>query len=186
VCTQVGIAMIDNGKGKSRIGKAAILVVLAATLSGCATQGQSRYSYQDVGRASVVEFGTVLASRPIDIRGQNTGAGGLVGATAGGLAMSNVGRGTGNAAAIIGGAVVGAMVGAAAEQAMSDRVGIEYVITLANGKTITIVQEQAQGDRVFIPGERVMVQASGTYQRVLSAGHLPTEVNRPRDIKIVN
>lgn len=162
------------------------LILAGSLLTGCATQGQSRYSYQDVGRASVVEFGTVLASRAVDIRGQNTGAGGMVGATAGGLAMSNVGRGTGNAAAIIGGALAGALIGAAAEQAAADRVGIEYVITLANGKTITIVQDQPQGDRVFAAGERVMVQASGTYQRVLSADHLPTEVTKPKDIKLVN
>ena len=155
-------------------------------LGACATQGQNRYSYQDVGRATVVEFGTVLASRPVDIRGQNTGAGGLVGATAGGLAMSNVGRGSGNVAAIVGGALVGAAAGALAEQAMADRVGIEYVVTLANGKTITIVQEQGQGEQVFGPGQRVMVQSSGTYQRVLSADHLPTAVNRPKDIKVVD
>ncbi|WP_451983460.1 hypothetical protein [Azospirillum endophyticum] len=156
------------------------------SLAGCATQGQSRYSFQDVGRASAVEFGTVVASRPVDIRGQNTGVGGVVGGTAGGLAMSNVGRGTGNVAAILGGVLVGAAVGAIAEQAASDRVGIEYTITLANGKTITIVQEQAAGDRVFNPADRVMVQASGTYQRVLSADHLPNQIARPQGIKVVD
>lgn len=163
-----------------------VLLAAAAALSGCATQGQNRYSYQDVGRATAVEFGTIIASRPVDIKGQNTGVGGAVGAAAGGLALSNVGRGSGNLAAILGGALVGAAAGAIAEQAMSDRVGIEYVVTLANGKTITIVQEQAQGDKVFGPGERVMVQTSGTYQRVLPAEHLPTAVNRPKDIKVVD
>lgn len=167
--------------------KAAVLsVFLAGMLAGCATQGQSRYSYQDVGRATSVEFGTVVASRPVDIKGQNTGVGGAVGATAGGLAMSNVGQGSGNVAAIVGGALLGAVVGALAEQAASDRVGIEYVITLANGKTITIVQEQAAQDRVFGPSERVMVQISGNYQRVLPADHLPNQIARPQGIKVVD
>lgn len=161
-------------------------ICLAASLTGCATQGQSRYSFQDVGRASVVEFGTVVASRQVDIRGQNTGVGGVVGGTAGGLAMSNVGQGSGNVAAILGGVLVGAAIGAMAEQAASDRVGIEYTITLANGKTITIVQEQASGDRVFSPSERVMVQANGTYQRVLPADHLPNQIARPQGIKVVD
>lgn len=165
---------------------AATSICLAAGLTGCATQGQSRYSFQDVGRASVVEFGTVVASRQVDIRGQNTGVGGVVGGTAGGLAMSNVGRGSGNVAAILGGLLVGAAVGAMAEQAASDRVGIEYTITLANGKTITLVQEQAAGDRVFSPSERVMVQANGTYQRVLPADHLPNQIARPQGIKVVD
>ena len=161
-------------------------ICLVASLTGCATQGQSRYSFQDVGRASVVEFGTVVASRQVDIRGQNTGVGGVVGGTAGGLAMSNVGQGSGNVAAILGGVLVGAAIGAMAEQAASDRVGVEYTITLANGKTITIVQEQAAGDRVFSPSERVMVQANGTYQRVLPADHLPNQIARPQGIKVVD
>ncbi|MFP5513018.1 MAG: hypothetical protein ACLGJC_08050 [Alphaproteobacteria bacterium] len=165
---------------------AATSICLAASLTGCATQGQSRYSFQDVGRASAVEFGTVVASRQVDIRGQNTGVGGVVGGTAGGLAMSNVGQGSGNVAAILGGVLVGAAIGAMAEQAASDRVGIEYTITLANGKTITIVQEQAAGDRVFNPSERVMVQANGTYQRVLPADHLPNQIARPQGIKVVD
>ncbi len=156
------------------------------SLGACATQGQSRYGYRDVGQTTSVAFGTVLASRPVDIRGQNTGAGGVIGAGAGGLAMSNVGRGTGNVAAIFGGAVVGGLAGAAAEQAISDRTGIEYVVTLASGQTITIAQDQAPGDPVFGPGQRVMVQTSGSYQRVLSASHLPTEVSRPKDIKVVD
>ncbi|MGQ9371736.1 outer membrane lipoprotein [Azospirillum sp. A39] len=175
---------MTHRQSRRRLSAATLTVAAAIALGGCATQGQSRYSYQDVGRASLVEFGTVLASRPVDITGRNTGAGGLVGATAGGLAMSNVGQGTGNAAAIIGGALVGAVAGAMAEQAMSDRVGIEYTLTLANGKTLTIVQEQAQGDRVFAPGDAVMVQSSGTYQRVLAADHLPAEITRPKEVKI--
>jgi outer membrane lipoprotein SlyB len=162
------------------------LLCLSLGVAGCATQGQSRYSYQEVGQAAIVEFGSVVASRQVDIKGRNTGAGGAVGGVAGGLAMSNVGHGSGNAAAIVGGVLVGAALGAMAEQAASDRVGIEYVITLANGKTITIVQEQAQGDRMFTPGDRVMVQATGTYQRVLSADHLPEQVTRPKGIKVID
>jgi outer membrane lipoprotein SlyB len=171
-------------KGFWRLNAAGVALAGALILAGCATQGQNRYSYQDVGRASVVEFGTVLASRQVDIQGKNSGVGGVVGGTAGGLAMSNVGQGGGNVAAIAGGILAGAVAGAVAEQAMSNRVGIEYIITLANGKTITIVQEQAEGDKIFGPGDPVMVQASGTYQRVLTADHLPTEITRPKQVKI--
>ncbi len=165
---------------------AAILGVAALSLGACASQSQNRYSYRDVGQATSVEFGTVMATRPVDITGQNTGAGGLVGGAAGGLAMSNVGKGSGNVAAILGGALVGAVAGAVAEQAISDRTGIEYVVTLATGRTITIVQEQAANEPVFGPGQRVMVQTNGTYQRVLSADHLPTETSRPKGIKVVD
>jgi outer membrane lipoprotein SlyB len=155
-------------------------------MSGCASPGQSRYAVRDVGRASIVEFGTVVGARQVDIKGQNTGAGAIAGGAAGGIAMSGVGNSSGNAAAILGGVVAGAVVGAIVEQSLSDRTGIEYTITLANGKTITLAQEQQQGDRVFIPGDRVMVQANGTYQRVLAADHLPTEIARPKAIKVVD
>jgi outer membrane lipoprotein SlyB len=160
------------------------LACMTLLVAGCATKGQNRYAFNEVGHASLVEFGTIVNARQVDIRGQNTGAGAAVGGAAGGLAMSNVGRGNGNAAAILGGVVAGAIAGAVVEQAMADRVGLEYVITLQNGKTITIVQDQAPGDQVFVPGDRVMVQASGTYQRVLPANQLPTEIDRPKGIKV--
>lgn len=163
-----------------------VSLCLLTGLGGCATQGQSRYSHQEVGKASIVEFGAVIASRKVDIRGQNTGVGGAVGGVAGGLAMSNVGQGSGNTAAILGGVLVGAALGAMAEQAASDRIGIEYIITLSNGKTITIVQEQGSGERVFNAGERVMVQATGNYQRVLPADHLPAEISRPKGINVID
>lgn len=183
-----GIHRVKGSMGiqRGRLVLAGMGLALLAMMPGCATQGQSRYSHQEVGRASQVAFGTVLAARQVDITGENTGAGGLVGATAGGLAMSNVGSGNGNVAAILGGVVVGAVAGAVAEQALSDRVGLEYVITLANGKTITIVQEQAASDQIFGPGDAVMVQTSGTYQRVLSASHLPDEITRPKEVRIVD
>ncbi|WP_247877315.1 hypothetical protein [Azospirillum brasilense] len=165
---------------------AVVLGMAVLSLGACASQSQNRYSYRDVGHATSVEFGTVMATRPVDIQGQNTGAGGLVGGAAGGLAMSNVGKGSGNVAAILGGALVGAVAGAVAEQAISDRTGIEYVVTLATGRTITIVQEQGTNEPIFGPGQRVMVQTNGTYQRVLSADHLPTETNRPKGIKVVD
>ncbi len=172
-----------------RIARVLLLIgttVAAGSLAACQNPNQNRYSYQDVGRASVVEFGTVVAVRQVDITGRNTGLGAGVGGAAGGIAGSTIGRGSGNAAAVLGGVVIGAIAGAVVEQAMADRTGLEYTVTLSNGKTITIVQEQGPSDRVLAPGERVMIQASGTYQRVLPADHLPTEISRPKGIKVTD
>lgn len=162
------------------------ILMAASGLTACQNPNQNRYSYQDVGRASVVEFGAVVAVRQVDITGRNTGLGAGVGGAAGGIAGSTIGRGSGNAAAVLGGVVIGAIAGAVVEQAMADRTGLEYTVTLANGKTITIVQEQGPSDRVLAPGERVTIQASGTYQRVLPADHLPTEISRPKGIKVTD
>ena len=123
--------------------------MVASTTAGCYQNSQSRYSYQEVGQSTVVEFGTVVAMRQVDITGQNTGVGALGGAAAGGIGGSTIGRGAGNAGAILGGVLIGAAVGALAEQALADRTGLEYTITLSNGKTITIVQEHKKDERTL-------------------------------------
>lgn len=39
----------------------------------CSPVGQNRYNYDEVGKAAVVEFGTVISSRPVDITGKVPG-----------------------------------------------------------------------------------------------------------------
>lgn len=158
-----------------------MLIASALMVSGCATQGQSRYNYTEVGQASAVEFGTIVTVRQVDITGQNTGTGAVLAGTAGGIIA---GAARGGPVAIVGGVLVGAVAGAIAEQAMANRVGLEYVILLRNGKPITIVQNQESKDRVFQSGERVMVQVSGSYQRVLPADSIPTQMSRPVGITV--
>src|SRR5258708_4467084 len=152
-----------------KVAAVALLLTGMVLMSSCEFSTQNRYNYADVGQATVVQFGTVLASRPVQITGENSGAGALLGAGGGAAAGAQFGRSGGNVAAALGGAAIGAVVGFAAEQALSNRNGIEYTITLSNGKTITIAQNQRTEDVVFHPGDRVIVQRSGTYQRVLSA-----------------
>ena len=157
---------------------------LALCLGGCQNVGQNRYAAREVGRASEVAFGTVVAAREVDIKGANSGFGAAAGAAAGGIAGSQFGNGGGNAAATLAGVLIGGLAGAAAEQSASDRRGVEYTVTLANGKTIVLAQEMNKEDRIFCPGERVMVQTDGLYQRVLAADYLPTEIDRPQKIKV--
>lgn len=165
-----------------RIGAA--LVLLALFLVGCAHPSQNTYRYDEVGKTSAVSFGTVIAVREIDIIGENTGFGALVGGAAGAGAGSYVGSGSGNAWAIGAGAVTGLLAGAAAEQALSDRKGLEYTVMLESGVTITVAQEAPADERVIQPGERVIVQNTGGYQRVLPASNLPTEMPRPQGIQL--
>jgi outer membrane lipoprotein SlyB len=170
----------------TRFGLLGAVALLLAGLSGCAHPSQNRYDQSEVGKTTAVSFGTVLAVRPIDITGKNTGLGMIGGAGAGGLAGSQIGAGSGNAFATLGGVVVGAVAGGLAEQALSDRTGVEYTITLESGVTLTVAQEAPKDERVMQPGERVMVQNSGGYQRVLPASQLPTEIKRPQGVKVVD
>ncbi len=167
--------------------KIALVLCGFLAVAGCAAQdGQNQYSYKDVGQSTLTDFATVISVREVGITGENTGVGGLVGAGVGAGAGSYAGSGSGEAWAIAGGALAGAIIGAAAEQAAADRTGYEYVLTKENGQTITIVQNQNKGDRLLAPGERVMVQTSGSYQRVLPAAGLPTQIKRPEGIKVTD
>lgn len=160
----------------------------ALALAGCAQRpSQNVYRYDEVGRTVAVSFGSIVSVREVDITGKNTGAGAVVGATAGAVGGSQVGQGfAGPALAGLAGAVVGAAIGAAIEQAAADRKGLEYIVVLESGVAMTVVQDVGEGEVMLKPGDRVIVQNSGGYQRVLPAAGLPTEINRPQGIKIVD
>jgi hypothetical protein len=105
-----------------------------------------------------------------------------VGAGAG----SYVGNGSGQIWAAGAGLLAGAIAGAAAEQAAANSTGVEYVVTTEQGKTMTIVQNMNPGDVLLPTGSRVMVQTSGSYQRVLPADALPESIKRPKGIKVTD
>jgi len=166
------------------------LIALSCTallLSACAPKNSlNQYSYNDVGISTIVDFGTVITARQVGITGRNSGTGALVGAGVGAGAGSYVGSGSGNIWATLGGAVIGAAAGAAAEQAAANSTGIEYTVTTEHGDTMTIVQNQVSGEPVIASGSRVMVQTRGTYQRVIPADNLPTQIKRPKGIKVID
>jgi outer membrane lipoprotein SlyB len=159
------------------------LIPLLALLA-CQHPNQNRYGAADVGMNAVVEFGTIVSKRSVEITGQNSGAGALVGATAGAYGGSYIGSGSGSLGAALAGLVIGAAAGAAAEQAMQDRQGVEYVVTLESGVTQSIAQNIGKDDEPLDVGQRVMVQTSGQYRRVLPAEHLPEEIKRPKKIRV--
>lgn len=163
----------------------ALLITFA--LAGCVKNpGQNQYNYNEVGQSTVVEFATVVSVKPVDITGRNTGAGAQAGAIAGGVGGYQVGNGNGQLAGAVAGAVVGAVAGHALEQAAANQKGYQYVVVTEHKETKTIVQYQDERDVVFKKGSRVMVQTSGSYQRVIPTDDLPDQIHRPKGIKIVD
>ncbi len=152
-------------------------------LLACANPGQNRYMEAEVGKTQTISFGTIVTSREVEIQGESTGIGSALGATGGigGVAAVST-TVTGAVAAGIAAYAVGALV----EEQMQKRRGIEYIVTLETGLTVTLVQNLNEGDRVLAVGERVFVQNAGAYQRVLPASHLPTEIKRPEGMKVVD
>lgn len=162
----------------------AIAAIALLGIAGCNRPGQNFYQQSEVGQASAVSFGTVVGAREVGIIGERTGAGAVLGGASGAAIGTQIGGGTGQAVAIGGMLIAGAIAGAVAEQTLRDGTGVEYVVVLESGVTLTIVQEKAAGDRVLAAGERVMLQNTGGLQRVLPASHLPTVVQRPQGIRV--
>ena len=162
------------------------LIGTLVLLSACDFAAQSRYKYSEVGQIQNAEFGTVIGARDIDIIAESSSSGGIVGAVAGGVVGGNMGGGSGSLVTLVAGTVIGANAFAALEQAVRNRGGVEYIVVLRNGKTITVAQNVTPKDTVHNVNDRVLVQINGEYHRVLPANKLPTEIERPKGIKFKN
>lgn len=178
---------------------ATILCLL--TVAGCNQHSsQNAYSAKDIGVSHAMEFGTVIKVREIDIIGENSERGAMVGGGIGAGAGSYVGNGSGNSWAIAGSALAGAVAGHFAEQAMNDRKGYEYTLSMQSGDVKTIAQEKEEGGEAIKAGDYVMLQycdrsedhgrrcvESGRYQRLTKVDKLPAYVKkRKQNIKYVS
>ncbi len=147
----------------------AFVLVAGLLVAGCARSSSSTYEAVDVGRTIETAQGSVVSSRMVKIKGETSKvgplAGGAIGGAGTGLAMGG-GAGTGWAAIL--GAVVGAGIGYVTEQQMNNREGIEYIIQMDDGRTVTIVQNQEEAEQPLANGTPVLVQYSGKYTRVLA------------------
>lgn len=117
--------------------------------------------------APALDYATVLDAQPAKMAGENTGAGGLVGAGVGGVVGSRFGSGAGTGAATAAGVVVGALVGSKAEAALQNTDAIQYTLRLDDGRVMTIVQHREDKEAVLGPGTRVVIRTVGRVQRVL-------------------
>lgn len=131
------------------------VLVMGLAASGCAPSlSGSAYGRTQAREAQTVQVGTVESAREVLIEGTKTPIGAATGAALGGLAASNIGGGRGKAAATIGGVVLGGLAGAAAEEGITRRRGLEIVVRLDSGRTVAVTQE---ADELFRPGERVRI-----------------------------
>jgi len=153
--------------------KRIIAIFLIISITACQQPGQNTYDEKDLGKASIVVFGTVISERSVNIKRETSGAGATAGAAAGLVGGSAVGGGRGELLMMIAGALVGGVAGHFAEQGIINDKGIEYTIkTIDPGKDfkkiITIAQNVSKDDEPIEKGDCVMVQVGQTFQRVLS------------------
>ena len=142
------------------------VLVGAVLLAGCGHPSGSTYQAGDVGRTIETAQASVVSSRLVKVAGEanmvGPVAGGALGASGSALAFQGSGL-----VAVIGG-VLGAGMGYLAQQQVNNREGIEYVLQMDDGRTVTLVQNRESEEQPLPDGTPVLVQVSGQYTRVIA------------------
>lgn len=122
---------------------------------GCAPNiSPNTYVGAEVGVVSRVQKGVVISKREVNIDNAG-GAGGVAGTAAGAAAGSTIGHGIApNVAGAVGAAVVGGVIGHALDKNVNRHRGMEYIIRLGNGDTISVVQTT---ETLFHEGQHVLI-----------------------------
>ena len=134
-----------------------VLVVLLALLplAGCSeSYSPNTYAAGAAQQAAQVERGVIVGARPVLISANGT-VGAVTGGAVGGVSGSQVpGGAISSAFGAIGGTLVGGLVGTAAEQAVADAKGWEYIVQEPDRHLVSVTQT----DKVMLPiGLHVLV-----------------------------
>lgn len=149
-------------KGSGAMKKALIVMILAATVTGCASYNISSENY-GLGTQTMKYFETRMGS-VIDVREVNASAPGTTGAGTGAVLGGVAGKlAGGNAAAMLGGAALGAGAGYLAEKGIFDEKALEITVKTDGGETFTVIQ-----GKDFYPavGQRVKILRDGRQIRI--------------------
>jgi outer membrane lipoprotein SlyB len=126
-----------------------------------------------VGKANVTHTANVISVREVEVSGESSGVGAAAGGIAGGIAGNTLGNGYGQVAGAAAGALLGAVASGAAEKVVTEHKALEYVVQLEDDTLATIVQNPKEGEKVFKAGDHVIMQTSGSYQRLLPTSIVP-------------
>ncbi len=157
---------------------ATCVVLMPLVLGACAYPSSDTYDAVDVGRTIETTEASVVSSRVVKITGETN----AIGPAAGGVAAAATtgafvkGRNT-NLLALLAG-LVGAGAGYVAQKELNDREGIEYVLKMDDGRTVTLVQNREGDEEPLADGAPVLVQLNGRYTRVIpnpTVGNAPGE-----------
>lgn len=151
---------------KHRIRVVTLLVCVALAFGGCASTGGRSYTPEEARQVQTVQRGTILSIQEVKIEQDSTLLGPAVGGVIGGVAGSTIGGGRGRILSTVGGAAVGAVLGALGEKAIRSENAYEFMIRLENdGGTISVVQS---ADDVYSVGDHVRVlRGSGNKVRIV-------------------
>ncbi len=146
--------------------KITVLLLASTTLfvAGCAGGlGGKDYSRDQARSVQEVQMGVIQSVRTVKIEGTKSVVGPAAGAVVGGVAGSTVGGGRGSIVGATLGAVLGGVGGAAAEEAITRKDGVEITVKLDSGRVLAITQA---ADEEFRVGDRVRVLTGDGVTRV--------------------
>ncbi|MDR2161515.1 MAG: glycine zipper 2TM domain-containing protein [Desulfovibrio sp.] len=135
-----------------------VLITALILPAGCASRGGRTYGDAEVRKVQTVQYGTVLDVTEVMVEEDPSFIGPAIGGATGGVLGSLLGRGTGRTLFIIGGAALGALMGAAGEAGMRRYPAVQLTVELENGQTLVVVQGN---DEVFVKGDPVRLLQSG-------------------------
>jgi outer membrane lipoprotein SlyB len=163
-----GVNEASNGKvimqKSPRIVTSVLLAAAVLVAGGCASgTGGRDYGRSQTRSVQEVQLGVVESVREVDIEGTKTPIGAGAGAVVGGVAGSTVGGGRGSVVGTTIGAVLGGIGGAATEEAVTRRKGVEITVKLDSGRLIAVTQA---ADETFRAGDRVRVLSGDGTTRV--------------------
>ncbi len=129
------------------------VALAASTLTGCASSSMSGQSFPRAGAHAAwdVEYGEVVDVRTVEVQGEFSLLGILVGSAIGHAAGAEISDSR-NAGTV--GSVVGAVAGASVERAVTATDGLQITVELGSGRTVAVAQDDE--DRLR-DGERVRV-----------------------------
>ena len=140
-----------------------ILIVLIATLAGCATP--ERGPPAPYGE-SEVRYGRIVRIDPVSLDGDHQlGLGAILGAVAGGVLGHQIGSGTGRDIATVAGVLAGGFAGNTVQNKYAERrPGQHIIVQTNNGVAVGITQPADPALRV---GDLVRIDGSGPNARVV-------------------
>jgi outer membrane lipoprotein SlyB len=156
-------------------------------LAGCGNDYSSAtYSTRAVQQVNPVQQGVIIGAREVAISSDGA-SGAAVGAAAGGIVgAATPGSNLTSALAGVGGGLVGGLFGSAAERAVNDNRGTEYIVRRTNGELVNVTQRDVPPLPI---GQKVLVIA-GAQARIVpdytdpsmappATGQVPAPVQAP-------
>lgn len=152
--------ILNCRKQKGMLAQALLVALLCVgmVLPGCASRGGRTYTDGEVRQVQRVQQGTVLDVTEVMVSEDSSLLGPTIGGVAGGVIGSLFGHGTGRTLAVIGGAAIGALTGAAVESGVRRYKALQITMQMDNGDSLVVVQGF---DEFFIKGDRVRVITTG-------------------------